>query len=61
LKRKSLKCRKIEITVEEDDKEEIEMSSVTPLNGAPTSAKPMVNARTKSANPQSAFLKKLYN
>ena len=40
--------------------EEVEMSAVTPLNGAPTSTKPMVNAR-RTASPQAAFLKKLYN
>ena len=40
--------------------EEIEMSAVAPLNGAPTSAKPVVNTR-RTASPQAAFLKKLYN
>lgn len=54
-----------EVKVEEEIemksvKEEVEMSAVTPLNGAPTSTKPMVNAR-RTASPQAAFLKKLYN
>lgn len=41
-----------------EEKEEIEMSSV--LNGAPKSTKPITNAR-RTASPQAAFLKKLYN
>jgi len=39
-------------------KEEIEMSSV--LNGAPKATKPITNTR-RTASPQAAFLKKLYN
>jgi len=41
-----------------EEKEEIEMSSV--LNGAPKSTKPITNTR-RTASPQAAFLKKLYN
>lgn len=44
----------------EEKEEEIELSSVAPLNGAPTAQKPMVNAR-RTASPQASFLKKLYN
>jgi hypothetical protein len=40
--------------------EEVEMSAVTPLNGAPTATKPMVNTR-RTASPQASFLSKLYN
>lgn len=49
-----------EPVMEEEVKEEVEMSSVAPLNGAPTATKPMVNTR-RTASPQAAFLKKLYN
>ena len=45
---------------EEINEEEVELSSVAPLNGAPTMTKPVVNAR-RTASPQAAFLKKLYN
>lgn len=40
--------------------EEVEMSAVTPLNGAPTTSKPLFNTR-KTNSAQSAFLAKLYN
>ena len=60
LEKKIAEMQEIEITVDEEDKEEVEMSSVAPLNGAPTSTKPMVNTR-RTASPQAAFLKKLYN
>ena len=49
-----------EPVMEEEVKEEVKMSSVAPLNGAPTATKPMVNAR-RTASPQAAFLSKLYN
>lgn len=60
LEKKIAEMQEIEITVDEEDKEEVEMSSVAPLNGAPTATKPMVNTR-RTASPQAAFLKKLYN
>jgi len=50
----------LEEKIEEKEEVEIELSSVPPLNGAPTATKPMVNAR-RTASPQAAFLKKLYN
>lgn len=62
LEKKIAKMEEVEISIEKDDEEEdiVEMSSVAPLNGAPTSAKPMVNTR-RTASPQASFLKKLYN
>ena len=56
------KIAKMEEMPEEEVKveEEVEMSAVAPLNGAPTTQKPLFNARnTNSA--QAAFLAKLYN
>ena len=40
--------------------EEVEMSAVAPLNGAPTAQKPLFNTR-KTNSAQAAFLAKLYN
>ena len=40
--------------------EEVEMSAVAPLNGAPTTQKPLFNTR-KTNSAQAAFLAKLYN
>lgn len=62
LEKKIAEMEKHEEELEEkiEEKEEIELSSVAPLNGAPTMTKPVVNAR-RTASPQAAFLKKLYN
>ena len=62
LEKKIAEMEKHEEDMEEEikEEEEVELSSVAPLNGAPTSTKPMVNAR-RTASPQAAFLKKLYN
>ena len=61
LEKKIAKMEEVEITIEKEEEDEVmEMSSVAPLNGAPTSTKPMVNTR-RTASPQAAFLKKLYN
>lgn len=60
LEKKIAKMQEVEIIVDEEEKEEIEMSAVTPLNGAPKSAKPITNNR-RTASPQASFLKKLYN
>lgn len=62
LEKKIAKMEEVEITIEKEEEEEspMELSSVAPLNGAPTSTKPMVNTR-RTASPQAAFLKKLYN
>ncbi len=62
LEKKSAEMEKVEEDLEEkiEEKEEIELSQVAPLNGAPTMTKPVVNAR-RTASPQAAFLKKLYN
>lgn len=62
LEKKIAKMEEVEITIEKEEEEDdvMEMSSVAPLNGAPTSAKPMVNTR-RTASPQASFLKKLYN
>jgi len=54
------KIAKMQEMPEEEVKEEIEMSSVAPLNGAPTATKPMVNTR-RTASAQASFLSKLYN
>jgi hypothetical protein len=52
---------KVEEEIEmESAKEEVEMEAVAPLNGAPLATKPMGNTR-RTASPQAAFLKKLYN
>jgi predicted RNase H-like nuclease (RuvC/YqgF family) len=62
LEKKIAEMEKHEEELEEkiEEKEEVELSSVAPLNGAPTMTKPVVNAR-RTASPQAAFLKKLYN
>jgi predicted RNase H-like nuclease (RuvC/YqgF family) len=62
LEKKIAEMEKVEEELEEkiEEKEEVELSSVAPLNGAPTMTKPVVNAR-RTASPQAAFLKKLYN
>jgi len=56
------KIAKMEEMPEEEVKveEEVEMSAVAPLNGAPTTQKPLFNAR-KTNSAQAAFLAKLYN
>jgi len=62
LEKKIAKMQEVEITVEKEEEEEapMELSSVSPLNGAPQSMKPITNTR-RTASPQVAFLKKLYN
>jgi alanyl-tRNA synthetase len=61
LEKKIAKMQEVEITVEKEDEEmPMELSSVSPLNGAPQSMKPITNTR-RTASPQVAFLKKLYN
>ena len=56
------KIAKMEEMPEEEVKveEEVEMSAVAPLNGAPTTQKPLFNTR-KTNSAQAAFLAKLYN
>ena len=63
LEKKIAKMEEVVIVVPEEKEEEelpMEMSSIAPLNGAPMATKPITNTR-KTASPQSAFLKKLYN
>lgn len=63
LEKKIAEMEKVEEELEErieEKEEEIELSSVPPLNGAPTATKPIGNTR-RTASPQAAFLKKLYN
>lgn len=63
LEKKIAKMQEVEITVEKEEEEEespMELSSITPLNGAPQSMKPITNNR-RTASPQASFLKKLYN
>jgi hypothetical protein len=60
LEKKIAEMQEIDITVDEEDKEEVEMSSVAPLNGAPMASKPLFNTR-KTNSAQAAFLAKLYN
>ena len=61
LEKKIAKMQEVEITVEKEEEEvPMELSSVSPLNGAPQSMKPITNTR-RTASPQVAFLKKLYN
>ena len=62
LEKKIAKMEEVAVVVPEEKEEELpmEMSSIAPLNGAPMATKPITNTR-KTASPQSAFLKKLYN
>ena len=63
LEKKIAKMEEVVVVVPEEKEEEelpMEMSSIAPLNGAPMATKPITNTR-KTASPQSAFLKKLYN
>ena len=62
LEKKIAKMEEVVVVVPEEKEEELpmEMSSIAPLNGAPMATKPITNTR-KTASPQSAFLKKLYN
>lgn len=63
LEKKIAKMEEVVVVVPEEKEEEelpMEMSSIAPLNGAPMATKPITNTR-KTASPQNAFLKKLYN
>jgi predicted RNase H-like nuclease (RuvC/YqgF family) len=63
LEKKIAEMEKVEEELEEkieEEKEEVELSSVPTLNGAPLATKPIGNTR-RTASPQAAFLKKLYN
>jgi len=63
MEKKIAKMEEVVVVMPEEKEEEelpMEMSSIAPLNGAPMATKPITNTR-KTASPQSAFLKKLYN